>query len=137
MTRLFKVLLSALLMFCGVLAAVIGGRLDESAITLIGGIVIGCLVAAPLAAILMFVMLRWREASSVPRYPIVPQQQSAPQVVVLPPIYGAPVSHVPTTPSRRELAEPYNLPVKRHFYLIGEDGQVSEIQPDDSVTLGG
>lgn len=133
MTRLFKVLLFALLMFCAVFAVVIGGRLDESVITLIGGIVIGCLLAAPVAAILMFVVLRRREASSMPQSPVAPPQ-SATQFLVLPPMYGGQMPQVPPMTSRRELAESYSLPVKRRFYLIGEDGQATEIQPDDSLS---
>ena len=133
MSRLFKVLVFALVMFCAIFAAVIGARLDESVITLIGGIVLGSLIAAPLTAILTMLMVRRREAAAMPQQPPVFQHPPAPQFLVLPPMYGPPNAQLPQTPSRREIAEPYSLPAKRRFYLIGEDGQPTEIQPDEEV----
>ena len=112
----------------------IGARLDQSVIALIGGFVIGCLIAAPIAAMIMCLMMRRREAAAVPKYHVTPQQQSAPQFVVLPPMYGGPALQAASILPRRELAEPFSLPMKRRFYLIGEDGQATEIQPDDSLS---
>ena len=130
MSHLLKVFVFALIMFCIVFAAVIGARLDESVITLIGGFVLGSLIAAPLTAILITLMLRRREATAVPNYPPPQQHQPAPQFLVLPPMYGPPNQQIPQAAPRRELPEPYSLPTKRRFYLIGEDGQPTEIQPE-------
>ncbi len=133
MSRLLKVLVVALFMFCAILATVIAARLDESVITLIGGFVLSSLIAGPLATILTMLMVRRREAMAVPNNPPLPQHQPAPQFLVLPPMYGQPNPQPPQSTAKRELSEPYSLSPKRRFYLIGNDGLPTEIQPDEEV----
>ena len=133
MSHLLKVSVVALLMFCVIFAIVIVTRLDESVITLIGGFAIGSLIAAPLTAILTLLMVRQRDASGIPDKLPLPQHHLAPQFLVLPPMYGQPNSQSPQSATKRELFEPHSLSMKRHFYLIGNDGLPTEIQPDEEV----
>lgn len=132
MSRLFRSLGFAFLVFCVVLASYIGTRLDEASVHLIAGAVIGVLVAVPLSICIVILSMRYRshQSHTTPTYvppPISPQYFVLPQLSVTP----SPVTQGVRRPA---LAEPHHLQPKRHFYFVGEDGLPTEIQPESSFS---
>lgn len=149
MDKLNKAAAASLVLFSVVLAAFIGSRVDQVTIALLGGTFIGLLIAIPSALLVMVVVLRRREDADRerydrPRYAHMPP--SPPQYWVMPTPADAPydmrampqpMPHVraPT------VASEYVLPAtRRRFYLIGESGEMREIEaphgsggPDDDL----
>ena len=135
MERLVKTFAVAVILFFIVLGFVIGSRMDQNTIALLGGTTIGLLIAAPCAAIITYLAIRNRDESrqfDSPQYRppqppmqywVVPQAPIAPQSA---PHYNALAGTSPYTMP----TEQFVLPPRRKFYLIGESGESSEIEPE-------
>lgn len=134
MDRLVKAIAAAVVLFFVMLGLVIGSRIDQTTIALLGGTTIGLLIATPCAAIVTYLAIRNRDEqryeqsrphnpqpSTPPQYWIVPQTLTPPQPQ---PHYNAP----PTA----QYSQPFELPPRRKFYLIGDDGSANEIVPDNT-----
>ena len=132
MERLLKTVAVAIVLFFVVLGFVIGSRMDQNTIALLGGTTIGLLIAAPCAAIVTYLAVRNRDeqgygqsrpytqpTQNPPQYWIVQQSPNMPQAQ----------PHYNTLPATQPI-EAFTLPPRRKFYLIGESGDTSEIQPE-------
>lgn len=138
MDKLNKAAAASLVMFSVILAAFIGSRVDQVTIALLGGTFIGLLIAIPSALLVMMVVLRRRddadrERYDRPRYTHMPP--SPPQYWVMPTTTDAPYNmHVTQPLSSPQVRAPavtpeYALPAtRRRFYLIGESGEMREIE---------
>ena len=132
----------AIVLFFVVLGMVIGSRMDQTTIALLGGTVVGLLIATPCAAIVTYLAVCNRNESSAPctrqfTQPVLPpnppQYWVVPQTMHAPPhITPQPSSGVAPTP-QQSLAPVFELPPRRRFYLIGATGEPSEIEPDDAT----
>ncbi len=140
MDKLVKAVAIAVVCFFVVLGLTIGTRMDQNTIALLGGTTIGLLIAAPCAAIVTYLAVRNRDDHSYernprynspmpqnpPQYWVVPQhmQMQQPAQQQLPPVaaYGL-----------RQPTSEFVLPAtKRRFYMIGETGDVQEL--DDAIS---
>ncbi|MCS6847627.1 MAG: hypothetical protein RMN52_07935 [Anaerolineae bacterium] len=138
MDKLNKAAAASLVMFSVVLAAFIGSRVDQVTIALLGGTFIGLLIAIPSALLVMVVVLRRRDDADRehydrPRYTHMPP--SPPQYWVMPTPADAPYDmRMTQPPSATQVRAPavapeYVLPAtRRRFYLIGESGEMREIE---------
>ncbi|BCX05234.1 MAG: hypothetical protein KatS3mg053_3172 [Candidatus Roseilinea sp.] len=149
MDKLNKAAAASLVLFSVVLAAFIGSRVDQVTIALLGGTFIGLLIAIPSSLLVMVVVLRRRddadrERYDRPRYTHMPP--NPPQYWMLPTVADARYDMRATqlsapTPQMHSsgVAPEYVLPyTRRRFYLIGESGEMREIEapldqnrPDD------
>jgi hypothetical protein len=132
MERLVKAVALAVILFFVVLGFVIGSRMDQTTIALLGGTTIGLLIAAPCSAIVTYLVLRNRDERGYGQSRHYNQpQQTPPQYWVVQQAPNMPQSqpHYNTLPTT-QYAAPFELPPRRKFYLIGESGDTSEIQPD-------
>jgi hypothetical protein len=141
MDKLVRVIAVSVVLFFVVLGLVIGSRMDQNTIALLGGTTIGLLIAAPCAAIVTYLAVRSRDESSAPRtthtptYYVMPQA-GAPTLPALPTQqHFLPI----TSPTHRQTPESFVLPPQRKFYLIGGGGEVNELLPEDGGTenIGG
>lgn len=134
----------AVMLFVAVLASVIGSRLDQNTVLLLGGATVGLLVAAPAATLITWLALRRRDEqapanAAAPRYSI-PMPQSPPQYWVMPtvqpatpPNYMAPVQRqLPPANQQLSWTQPpeFSMPPRRKFYMIGDGGEVEELMDD-------
>ena len=135
MERLFRVVAAAVVLFFVVLGLVIGSRMDQNTIALLGGTTIGLLIATPCAAIVTYLMMRHRDessapsATSTPTYYVVPQA-SAPTVPAL--SAQQPLLSV-APPIYQPVPAPFVLPPRRKFYVIGGGGEANEVLLDEEV----
>ncbi len=141
MDKLVRAIAVSVVPFFVVLGLVIGSRMDQNTIALLGGTTIGLLIAAPCAAIVTYLAVRSRDELSAPRttsaptYYVVPQA-GAPALPALPTQqHFLPI----TSPPYQQTSASFALPPQRKFYLIGGGGEVSELLPDDGGTenIGG
>ncbi len=137
MDRLNKAAAAGLVMFSAVLAAFIGSRVDQVTIALLGGAFIGLLIAIPSTLLVVIVVSRQRDDTGRERYDrlrYTHMPPSPPQYWVMP--TPADASYDVRTPSQPasqfrvpDAAPEYMLPTaRRRFYLIGESGEVQEIE---------
>ena len=143
MDKLVKAVAVAVVLFFIVLGLTIGTRMDQNTIALLGGTTIGLLIAAPCTAIVTYLAVRNREDHSYERNPRYnsPMPQNPPQYWVMPqhmqmqPPQQALQQQLPSVSPyaiRQPTAE-YVLPAaKRRFYMIGETGDVQEL--DDAIS---
>jgi hypothetical protein len=100
-----------------ILAYMLGTRMDQNTMSMIGGTLIGLVVSAPVVCICVFVTMRVK--MSPPRQDYDPgyRMQAPPQYWVQPPTEAD------------QLQQPYQpyTPAPRKFYTIGMDGQPSQI----------
>lgn len=138
MDRLNKAAAVSLVAFSIVLAAFIGSRMDQLTIALLGGTFIGLLISIPSVLLIVVLALRRRDGGESVRYerprfthmPPSPPQDRATPTLTDAPYYGEMHSPPPMTQARASFAAPeYVLPTtRRRFYLIGESGEISEIE---------
>ena len=129
-----KTIIFLVLLFVISSAVVIAARLDQLTVSLLGGVLVGVLLTAPIASVMTYLALRQRQVEAVANPNNQIRQQFAPslppQIVMLP----APTNYQPPMSTMRQpiyhQAEPFTLPPQRRFYMIGDDGSASEIQPD-------
>ena len=135
MNGFVKTIVFLVLLFVISAAVVIATRLDQLTVSLLGGVLVGVLLAAPIASVMTYLALRQRQVEAVANpYNQIRQQPAPPslppQIVMLP----APTNYQPPMQTMRQpmyhQAEPFTLPPQRRFYMIGDDGSASEIQPD-------
>lgn len=133
----------SLVLFVAIFAAFLGARIDQTTIALLGGTLIGLLIGV-LATLLVVLAVRRRDevhydrsarcAAHMPPSP--PQYWSLPATPMSPhdarPLQTMPPSVLqPSIP-----ASDYMLtPVRRRFYMIGEDGEMREIEASHSDGL--
>ena len=134
MERLTRAVSLAVVLFFVVLGIIVGSRMDQNTIALLGGVVIGLLVATPFAIVVTFIAVRSRAKHMEPPAWAAPMPN--PHYMVLPPAqhgYLPPNATVPMPVMNTSHAnEGFTLPPRRKFYLIGESGDVSEIEPEPS-----
>lgn len=143
MDKINKGAAAGIVFFSLVLAGFVGMKVDQTTIALLGGAFIGLVVAIPTTALIMLVGLRRREeppAERQGRYhaPQAPLPQSPPQYWVMPqgaqpglqPGYSVREPAANYQQLQQPLAAPeYLLPAsRRRFYMIGEGGEVKEIE---------
>ena len=143
MDKINKGAAAGVIFFSIVLAGFVGMKVDQTTIALLGGAFIGLVVAIPTTALIMLVGLRRREetpAGTQGRYhaPQAPLPASPPQYWVMP--QGSQQGYTVREPApnyqplqqplQQPLAAPeYLLPAsRRRFYMIGEGGEVKEIE---------
>lgn len=123
----------AVVLFSLGIAILIGVRMDQASVSIISGFIIGAAIGAPIVSIITWLVVRQRQAdatvfSSRTSQPSMPS--TPPQVVYLP----APAPYQPMPSGTHRPApwstEPFVMSKQRRFYLIGDDGLVSEIKPD-------
>ena len=141
MERLVKAVAAAVILFFAVLGLVIGTRMDQNTIALLGGTTIGLLIATPCAAVVTYLAVRNRDDHTYERGPRYTSHmpQSPPQYWVVPqhmqmqqPVQPQPQLQTPNAYAVRQPTNEYVLPaVKRRFYMIGETGDVQEL--DETV----
>ncbi len=142
MNGFMKISTFAVMLFAGVLASVIGSRLDQSTVLLLGGATLGLLVAAPAAAVITYLAIRRRDDQSFEHSTrhSAPMPQSPPQYWVMPSVQPQPMAQTNfMAPQQRQLAptsqltwtQPpeFNMP-RRKFYMIGDGGEVQELTDD-------
>ena len=132
----------AIVLFFVVLGMVIGSRMDQTTIALLGGTVVGLLIATPCAVIVTYLAVRNRNELSAPctrqfTQPVLPA--NPPQYWVVPQTMLAPAHISPQSSTgvasalQQPVAPAFELPPRRKFYLIGATGVPSEIEPDDAT----
>jgi hypothetical protein len=125
MERMSKAIAVSLVLFAIVFAAFAGSRVDQVTIALLGGALIGLLVAVPLTLLTMAIVLRRRDERVDSPQPTV-HVPPVPQAHWPPPNHPAQFSAQPW-PLISAPAE-FNLPPpRRRFYVIGESGEVREL----------
>lgn len=149
MERINKAAAVGVVFFSVMLAGFVGLKVDQTTIALLGGAFIGLVVAIPTTALIMLVGLRKRDdgpQATQPRYQA-PLPQNPPQYWVMP--QGVPqTAYTVREPAphyqalQPGMAAPeYLLPQsRRRFYMIGEGGEVKEIEApqgrDDGFNAG-
>lgn len=141
MDKVAKAMAVSLVLFSIVLAGFVGSRVDQITIALLGGTFIGLLVAIPSSLLVMVLMTRRRDDDRYERpqrYTSQPSHlpPSPPQYWVMPnqtqQAYDVRVSQTPASPPQVQapiVAPEYMLPMnRRRFYMIGEGGEVKEIE---------
>jgi hypothetical protein len=123
-----------------VMAAFVGSRVDQTTIALLGGTFIGLLVAVPTTILVAFMVIRRREdniAERMQRFPPPPTHfpPSPPQYWVMPNQMQADprvnISYPPAQPQQLAPGQAieFSMPAtRRRFYMIGESGEVQEIE---------
>jgi hypothetical protein len=139
MDKINKAAAAGVVFFSIVLAGFVGIKVDQTTIALLGGAFIGLVVAIPTTALIMIVGLRKRDEGqpAQPRYhaPHAPLPASPPQYWVMPQgMPQQPYTVREPMPNYQVLQPPmaapeYMLPQsRRRFYMIGEGGEVKEIE---------
>jgi len=122
----------AIVLFFVVLGAMVGARIDQTTIALLGGTVIGLAIAIPCTALVTYIVFKARAESSSHAHHSQPPQQW-----IMPPNYPTaqtPTHHTAVSPTSQPYSEPFVLPPQRRFYIIGENGEASEITSDSDET---
>lgn len=140
MERINKAAAVGVVFFSVMLAGFVGMKVDQTTIALLGGAFIGLVVAIPTTALIMLVGLRKRDdglaqhQATQPRYQA-PLPQNPPAYWVMPQgVPQTPYTVREPAPSYQALQQPiaapeYLLPQsRRRFYMIGEGGEVKEIE---------
>jgi hypothetical protein len=133
MDRINKAAAVGVVFFSVMLAGFVGMKVDQTTIALLGGAFIGLVVAIPTTALIMMVGLRKRDEPANDRQPrySAPMPQNPPQYWVMP---QQPYTVREPMPQQQQLHQPiaapeYMLPLsRRRFYMIGEGGEVKEIE---------
>jgi hypothetical protein len=140
MDRLIRAVSVSVVLFFVVLGLVIGSRMDQNTIALLGGTTIGLLIATPCAAIVTYLVIRNRDESAVARPPSPPTYYVVPQVgppnQLTPPNCQHPLPGA--SPAFQQSIAPLVPPPQRRFYVIG-GGTTSEVMPEgesDQLTGG-
>ena len=139
MDRLVRATAVSIVLFFIVLGLVIGSRMDQNTIALLGGTTIGLLIAAPCAAIVTYLVMRNRDESFAPKSPPAPTYYVVPQngMPIPPALPPSQPMLTATPPAYQQAPAPFVLPPQRKFYLIGGNGAAEEISPDaDSTDIG-
>ena len=138
MDKLVRATAVSIVLFFVVLGLVIGSRMDQNTIALLGGTVIGLLIAAPCAAIVTYLVVQIAtnhphpRTSPAPTYYVVPQNG-----VQLPSTLPPPQMMLATTsPAYQQSSAPFVLPPQRKFYVIGGDGDATEIDDQSEFSTG-
>ncbi len=133
MDKINKAAAAGVMFFSIVLAGVVGARIDQTTIALLGGTFIGLLVAIPATILVVLISLRRKDEQqhermqrysshmppSPPQYWMMPQQPYDVRVM---------------QPQHPQLQAPIAAPefmlsaARRRFYMIGEGGDVREIE---------
>jgi hypothetical protein len=149
MDKINKAAAAGVVFFSVILAGFVGIKVDQTTIALLGGAFIGLVVAIPTTALIMMIGLRKRDEgpqvppAHQPRYGA-PLPASPPQYWVMPQgmaqgmAQGGYTVREPQA-SYQALQQPIHAPEyllpqsRRRFYMIGEGGEVKEIQaPQDN-----
>jgi hypothetical protein len=137
MDKVNKAVAVSIIIFSIVLAGFIGARVDQMTIALLGGTFIGLVVAIPATVLVVLVATRRREEASIERAQrySAPMPHSPPQYWVMPnQAYDPRMTQVMQMPQSQQLQQPiappeFMLPSsRRRFYMIGEGGEVKEIE---------
>lgn len=137
MDKVVKASGAGIVFFSVVLAGFVGSRVDQTTIALLGGTFIGLLVAVPATLLVVLISHRRRDEQnqqqpaaprysthmppSPPQYWVMPQQPYDVRVV-------SPQQMMPQLNAGIPAPE-YMLPMsRRRFYMIGEGGEVKEIE---------
>jgi hypothetical protein len=145
--RVNKAAAVSIVFFSVVLAGFIGARVDQTTIALLGGTFIGLVVAIPATVLVVIIAMRRRDDMPQERYArhTAPMPQSPPQYWVMPnPQFDirapqpAQMQAMPSALQAPLVAPDYMLPAaRRRFYMIGEAGEVREIEaPADGDPFG-
>jgi hypothetical protein len=134
MEKLIRVFAVAFVAFSIMLAGFIGARVDAFTITLLGGAFLGLMVAVPTTLVTMLLINRkqgvtfndtqWRYSAPLPQSP--PQYWVMPQPVAQP----MPMMNPQLTNPNMAWSTGMDMP-RRRFYVIGEAGDVNEVQAID------
>ena len=143
MERIGKAMALAVVLFFIVLGIVVGTKMDQNTIALLGGTTLGLVIATPCVAIATYVSMRRRDEHSYERSPrsMAPMPQNPPQYWVVPPQMQQQHQQNGMPQMQQQLPQPmamgaygmrpstpeYMLPAKRRFYIIGETGEVQEL----------
>lgn len=138
MDKINKAAAAGVIFFMVILAGFVGIKVDQTTIALLGGAFIGLVIAIPTTALIMIIGLRRKDEAPVDRQVRyhAPMPQNPPQYWVMPQ-----QPYVVREPQQQyqQLQQPiaapeYMLPQsRRRFYMIGEGGEVKEIEaPRDS-----
>jgi hypothetical protein len=137
MNAILRATAFAVMLFFIVLGFVIGARMDQTTIALLGGTAIGLLIVTPLAAMVTYLAIRRHdEVQSLSQHtrstrePSPPQYWITPQVPVVGSYQPKNTLTLPTSQVQSPYVMPYTLPPRRKFYLIGGDGFASEIETE-------
>lgn len=133
MDKINKAAAAGVVFFSIILAGFVGIKVDQTTIALLGGAFIGLVVAIPTTALIIMIGMRRKDdapAERQVRYHT-PMPQNPPQYWVMPQqpyMVREPQQHYQQL--QQPLAAPeYMLPQsRRRFYMIGEGGEVKEIE---------
>lgn len=138
MDKINKAAAAGVVFFAVILAGFVGIKVDQTTIALLGGAFVGLIVAIPTTAVIMMISLRRRDdapAERQARYHS-PMPQNPPQYWVMP---QQPYVVRDPYPHAQQMQQPISAPEymlpqsRRRFYMIGEGGEVKEIEsPRDS-----
>jgi hypothetical protein len=149
MDRLVRAMSIAIVIFAVVIAFIVGSRIDQTTVAMLGGTVVGILVAAPAGALVTFALMRRRTEASQQydrvQRPTVPLPQNPPQYWVLPPQMQPDAAYMQARLNTTQSGAPawqmggdgtqYLPRPRRRFYVIGESGEVRDLeQPGNSGT---
>ena len=146
MNNVNKAIGAGIVFFSVVLAGFVGARVDQTTIALLGGTFIGLLVAVPATLLVVLMSQRRRDEqqqhSQQPRYsahmpPNPPQYWMMPQQPYDIRMLNPQPSHQAQLNSGIPAPE-FMLPLsRRRFYMIGEGGEVKEIEAPHDVGFDG
>jgi hypothetical protein len=133
MDKINKAAATGVVFFSIVLAGFVGSRVDQTTIALLGGTFIGLLVAVPATLLIVLISQRRRDEQQHER-----MQRYATHMPPNPPQYWAmppqPYDVRVLQPQQPQLQAPITAPEfmlpmsRRRFYMIGEGGEVREIE---------
>lgn len=137
MDKINKAAAAGVVFFSIILAGFVGIKVDQTTIAILGGAFIGLVVAIPTTALIMIVGLRKRDEPARPgvyhyhdqrpAQPVFPQQQAGSHLILQ---NGQLAGWTVVNPNQQPAQPEWGLdPVKRRFYVIGDGGDVQEIEP--------
>ena len=135
MDRLSKAFSFGIVVFAVMMAAIVGMRIDQFTMSMLGGAFLGLLIAVPTTLLATTLAtrnppLQARERAlthssplpqSPPQYWVMPTQPPVPAQAGSPPLLANTAIHWNLTPENLQLAP------RRKFYVIGESGTMEEI----------
>lgn len=143
MERINRAAAAGIVLFAVVMGGFVGSRADQTTIALLGGTLIGLIVAVPVTVVAVVMAMRRRHD----RPAEVAQRFSAPMPPSPPPYWAMSASVDPRFAyAQMPQAQPAALPqpvsapefllpaTRRRFYMIGDSGEVQEIaSPSDAA----
>jgi hypothetical protein len=145
MNKVMSALSVGIILFAGVMAYIVGSRIDQVTVSVLSGAMVGIVVAVPCAALVTFILVRRRESTNISVYERsrhgYQMPPNPPQYWVIPPQFQTPPQTAPAIPGGMSMSAWANAPEemqylprpRRRFYVIGENGEPKPVEGDSAT----